>query len=82
MRRTILVCLLVATPAFAHEPARETAQVSPHNPIDCWCRAQGRIFAPGESICLSTAQGPRLALCEMVTNVMSWVPTERSCPEA
>jgi len=69
--------------ALAHEiPTALPAQAPDHNPLECYCRAQGRIFAPGESICLRTAQGPRMAECRMETNVMSWGVTERPCPEA
>ncbi len=73
---------LCAGPALAHEPLPlHSAQAAGHNPLDCYCRAQGKIFAPGESICLKTAQGGRMAECQMVTNVMSWSVTERACPE-
>lgn len=52
----------------------------PH--ADCFCRAQGRMFAYGESVCLRTPEGPRLAQCQMETNVTSWTITERPCPES
>ena len=45
-------------------------------------RAQGRTFAVGESTCLRTASGPRVAECGMVLNNTSWEFTERSCPES
>src|SRR3712207_1934996 len=51
-----------------------------HDPLDCYCRAQGRIFAPGAMICLRTPQGARMAECRMVINVMSWGFTEQPCP--
>lgn len=57
------------------------AQAPVHNPLDCYCRAQGRTFAPGETICLKTAEGPRLAQCQMEINVMSWSITSKPCPE-
>jgi hypothetical protein len=84
MRRIALLALgLFAAPALAHEPPRlQQTQATPHNPLDCYCRAQGRIFAPGESICLRTSHGGRMAECRMVTNVMSWGITERPCPES
>ena len=84
MHRAVFAALgFVAAPALALEPAPiDTAQAMNHNPLDCYCRAQGRTFAPGESICLKTAEGGRLAECRMVTNVMSWGITERACPES
>ena len=48
----------------------------------CYCRAQGRTFAVGESTCLRTASGPRVAECGMVLNNTSWHFTERPCPES
>jgi hypothetical protein len=84
MRSVVVVLgLMVLGPASAHErPAlSRTAQAPDHNPLECYCRAQGRMFAPGEKVCLRTADGPRLAQCRMEINVMSWSITETPCPE-
>lgn len=79
----VLLGLIVASSATAHDRLMpQTAQVPGHNPIECYCRAQGRMFAPGEKICLKTAAGPRLAQCGMEINVMSWSLTDTPCPEA
>lgn len=78
----VFLGLLLAAPAYAHEePKPHWAQAPSHNPLDCYCRAQGRMFAPGEKVCLKTAEGPRLAQCRMEINVMSWSITEAPCPE-
>jgi hypothetical protein len=78
----VLLSLALATPAGAHDPALyHPAQMPDHNPLDCYCRAEGRMFAPGEKVCLRTAAGPRLAQCGMEINVMSWRLTETPCPE-
>jgi hypothetical protein len=70
-------------PAPAHErPLLQPAQAPGHNPLDCYCRAQGRIYAPGETICLRVGGRGQLAECRMEVNVMSWTPTERPCPES
>ncbi len=98
MRRAAILAGLLALsptlfPALAHErppgpqspPGRGGAaihQAQAHNPLDCYCRAQGRIFAPGEAICLRTPQGARMAECQMVVNVMSWGVTDRPCPDS
>ena len=82
--RSVVVCLslIVTNPALAHEvPVSQTAQAPAHNPLDCYCRAQGRMFAPGEKVCLKTAEGPKLAQCQMEINVMSWSITEVPCPD-
>ena len=78
----VLLALIASAPALAHEvPMSQTAQAPAHNPLDCYCRAQGRMFAPGEKVCLKTAEGPKLAQCQMEINVMSWSITEVPCPE-
>ena len=88
MRSLVLALAVLGSPlaapvASAHDPASplHRAQAG-HNPAECYCRAQGRIFAQGESICLRTADGGRMAECRMETNVMSWGITERRCPDA
>jgi hypothetical protein len=87
MRSLVLALALLgwplATPsASAHDPAASVLPVQAgHNPAECYCRAQGRLFAQGESVCLRTAEGGRMAECRMETNVMSWGITERRCPE-
>jgi hypothetical protein len=63
-------------------PIRTAQSIPPHDPSQCYCRAQGRMFALGESVCLRTAEGPRIAECRMVTNVTSWGVTERRCPDS
>ena len=78
-----LIGLCLSTGAPAHEPPRlQQAQAPGHNPLDCYCRAPGRIFAPGETICLRTPEGARIAECQMAINVMSWGVTDRACPES
>ncbi|MEZ0169813.1 hypothetical protein [Microvirga sp. TS319] len=74
---SLLVPLLAGTPAAA-----QPAQAPDHNAIDCYCRAQGRMVPQGETVCLKTADGPRLAQCRMEINVMSWNITSTPCPEA
>jgi hypothetical protein len=78
----VLLSVALAGPAAALErPGPRPVQMPDHNPLDCYCRAQGRMFAPGEKVCLKTANGPRLAQCGMEINVMSWSVTEIPCPE-
>jgi hypothetical protein len=58
-----------------------TAQDAPSLP-PCTCRAKGQVFQMGESVCLDTPDGPRLALCVMDQNVSSWRRTPAACPSA
>lgn len=73
----VLLALMAGGPANA-----QAAQTPRHNPLDCYCRAEGRMYAEGELVCLKTAEGPRLAYCDMEINVMSWSITSMPCPEA
>ena len=75
---------VIVSAAFAHEAPRgaATVQVQMHDPANCYCRAQGRTFAVGETACLRTPAGPRLARCGMVLNNTSWEFSERACPES
>ncbi len=58
-----------------------SAAVSPAN-ADCTCRGPGVIAHHGETICLHTPTGLRLARCEMVLNNSSWTFLNEPCPEA
>ncbi len=62
-----------------HSP-RPVAQAGQSTLPPCTCRAEGREFDMGASICLQTPEGRRIATCEMDQNVTSWRPTERRCP--
>jgi hypothetical protein len=78
--------LVLSIPASAHDPSfvprPERAQVQMHDPMNCYCRAQGKTFAIGETACLRTSEGPRVAECGMVLNNTSWQFTARPCPES
>ena len=56
--------------------------VQAQHSADCLCRAAGRTYAVGESACLRTPAGARIADCGMVLNNTSWEFTERSCPDS
>jgi hypothetical protein len=80
-----LASLLVANPlaVIAGETAPvQHAQMSARSHADCFCRAEGRMFAYGESACLRTPEGPRMAQCLMELNVTSWTLTSQLCPES
>lgn len=49
---------------------------------DCTCRALGRSFELGQSLCLVTPDGPRLAVCGMQVNVTSWRFSQMPCVSA
>jgi hypothetical protein len=70
-------------PVLAEESRTDVgAQTAQARQPECVCRAQGRTFAVGESACLRTPTGARVALCGMVQNNTSWHFTEQPCPES
>ncbi|PSC02866.1 hypothetical protein SLNSH_21975 [Alsobacter soli] len=77
---TVALVLVAAAPAAAEgrfAPWRPDPPLPP-----CTCRAQGRTFEIGETACLRTPEGSRIARCVMVINVPSWQPTATPCPQA
>lgn len=47
---------------------------------DCTCRGPGgRLFHQGETTCLPSPDGPRLARCAMALNNTSWAYTKERC---
>lgn len=46
---------------------------------DCTCRAQGRNFEQGQTACLMSPKGPRIATCGMVLNNSSWEFSDAPC---
>ena len=72
MRRLLAALTLVGAIAMA-----------PAALADCTCRGRdGSAVELGGYTCLNTADGPRLARCEMVLNNSSWKVTEEDCPTA
>ena len=49
---------------------------------DCLCRAPGIIAHHGQTVCINTPSGVRLARCEMVLNNSSWTFLAEPCPQA
>lgn len=70
----VVLGFLAATTLFA-----ASADAQDH---ECTCRAPGRRVALGETICLMTPKGLRLARCEMDLNITSWTILETPCPTA
>ena len=68
MRWPILIVSLIAADAL----------VTPAS-ADCTCRSQGRDYELGQSVCLQSPKGARIATCGMVLNNTSWQFTETPC---
>jgi hypothetical protein len=49
---------------------------------DCTCRYKGGEVTESQTICLTTAKGRELAVCEKVLNVTSWKFLGQPCPTA
>jgi hypothetical protein len=57
--------------------------VSSSASADCTCRARDGIRATlGETICIPTPSGTRLARCDQVLNNTSWTFLDAPCPQA
>jgi len=65
-----LVLLALATDALISVAAADP---------DCTCRARGQAFELGQSTCLPSPKGPRMATCGMVFNNTSWQFTDTPC---
>jgi len=65
-----LVLLALATDALISAAAADP---------DCTCRARGQAFELGQSTCLPSPKGPRMATCGMVLNNTSWQFTDTPC---
>lgn len=74
--RAGIVPMVVATALL---PATGMAQDSPSRHADCTCRRPGGISHVGETACIATPSGPRIALCSMNQNVTSWEIGEEGC---
>ena len=49
---------------------------------DCACRYKGGETMSGQTVCIATAKGKELAICEKVLNVTSWRFLGQPCPTA
>jgi hypothetical protein len=78
----VLAFVPLAAGAQDGAPQARPLQAQAHDPAECLCRAQGATFAVGETTCLRTSEGPRIAECGMVLNNTSWRFTQRPCPES
>ncbi|MEJ0078179.1 MAG: hypothetical protein WDO17_22595 [Alphaproteobacteria bacterium] len=68
MRALVLLALMIDALASA-------ASADPN----CICRARGKEFELGQSTCLPSPKGPRIATCGMVLNNTSWQFTDTPC---
>lgn len=74
MLRSALLSLTLAAASFAAQPALSDP--------DCTCRGNGKDIPEGQTVCLKTASGNRLARCERVLNNTSWKMLDEECPVA
>ena len=72
MRKRIGALALLALGALGQAPAE----------ADCRCRGRNVVAQEGETVCLSTPWGLRLARCEKAQNVATWRFLDGSCPLA
>jgi hypothetical protein len=78
---SLLLAGVGASPALAEQRATpRLAQAGEGH--SCVCRGNNRTFEQGQTTCLRTSEGPRLATCGMELNIMSWKFSDRPCPES
>ena len=70
--RLMAICIASAVLAGAASPAS----------ADCTCRGPGVVAHHGQTVCLRTPTGLRLARCEMMLNNSSWTFLPDPCPQA
>jgi hypothetical protein len=46
---------------------------------DCMCRYKGGRVNQGETACIDTTSGPRIARCGMILNSPNWFILDQSC---
>ncbi len=68
--------------AHAAATPRIYGVATPGHTPDCRCRAAGVSVQVGQSACIATPAGARLATCGMVLNNTSWEFTDRPCPDS
>lgn len=79
----LAVAVLAASAAGAARAQSRFTDPGPQPPLPpCTCRAEGQVFQLGETACLRTPQGARLARCVMVINNPSWEAGTTPCPSA
>ena len=76
----ILLALVAAGPADAVEFHHGEGPFVPVH--HCTCRFDGQDVELGERRCMTTADGPKAAVCVMEQNVTSWRPSGEGCPQA
>ena len=69
---TLLTICAAALLAFSSLPAFS----------ECICRHKGGETMDGQTVCMATAKGRELAVCEKVLNVTSWKFLGQPCPTA
>ena len=73
LRSVLFSTVIVAMAVLAH-PA-----LSADN---CSCRGNGEDIPEGQTVCLKTASGVKLARCQRVLNNTSWKILDKDCPTA
>lgn len=69
LRFTLTAAILVfSSPAFAGE--------------DCTCKYKDYDVPEGQTICMQTPNGSKMATCSRVLNNTSWKFLEQACPQA
>ena len=74
-----MIRLLVIVSAILILPVPALAEMERHNFEVCTCRAKDRRVQLGDTLCLSTPDGPRIAKCIKNQNLTFWSFTKDGC---
>lgn len=83
---SILIAAAVALPAqasaaLAQDTSTPGASAIPQSSdrFEYMCRANGRFVRQGETACIPTPSGGRVAMCAVAINLLNWNVSERAC---
>jgi hypothetical protein len=68
----VLSALMIVTTGALADPVTKPGH-------DCTCRAKDRRVHLGDTLCLDTAEGPRIAMCVMNQNLPFWSFSSEGC---
>lgn len=83
---SILIAAAVALPAqaiaaLAQDTSTPGASAIPQSSdrFEYMCRANGRFVRQGDTACIPTPNGRRIAMCAVAINLLNWNVSERAC---
>lgn len=74
--------LLATAGAAQEQPTPGASAIPPSSDrMEHMCRANGRFVRQGETACIPTPNGRRVAMCAVAINLLNWNVSDRPCAE-